>query len=249
MSNRPKKQTCKFGYDFAGDGVTTYNPTADGFTGDTDTGNILTSNTTYSSSIDTTSENWMGKVFGMTPKSRTAPVYNYMLFKNYASRSNAADTNLTVTAESQANAYSTIYAEKDAYEARTPWIVSQNLGSYLSSQTTRLFKFHTRSHGTSTNYQYKVAISNIKDASAVAGSDYGSFSVQIRRVDLDGTIHAQNSPYAKSGDKDLRPHIVEQFSNLTLDPNSPNFIARVIGDRYQKIDAFRQAQYDKMVKY
>jgi len=224
--------------DAAGDGVTTYNPTGDGFTGDTDTGNILTSNTTYSGSIDSTSEQWLGRTFGITPKSRNKPVYNYLLFKNYASRSYSADSSLSVAATTIDNNYKTIYSQKDAYEARTPWIVSQNLGSYKTQKTTRLFKFHTRSHGPSTSYQYKVAISNIKDASAVAGSDYGTFTVQIRRVDVDGTIHAQNTPYSRSGDKDLRPHIVEQWSNVTLDPNSPNFIARVIGDRYQKINEF-----------
>jgi len=212
--------------------------TADSYTSTT---NFTTGQTlpyTYSGSVDTTAENWVGSVFGFTPKSRVQPVYNYMLFKNYASRSFSADSSLTTAIQEASNDLSTAYLQKDAYEARTPWIVSQNLGSYLSSKTSRLFKFHTRSHGPSTNYQYKVGVFNIKDPDAVAGSDYGTFSVQIRRVDLDGTIHASNSPYKRSGDKDLRPHIVEQWSNLTLDPNSPNFIARVIGDRYQKIDEF-----------
>ena len=207
----------------------------------TSTTNFTTGQTlpyTYSGSIDTTAENWLGKVFGFTPKSRVEPVYNYMLFKNYASRSFSTDSTLTTAVATADNTQLTVYAQKDAYEARTPWIVSQNLGSYLSPKTTRLFKFHTRSHGPSTNYQYKIGILNIKDASAVAGSDYGSFSIQLRRVDVDGTIHTANSPYARSGDKDLRPHIVEQWNNLTLDPNSPNFIARVIGDRYQKVNAF-----------
>ena len=214
---------------------------ATGGTGYTSTTNFSTGQAlpyTYSGSIDTTAENWLGSVFGFTPKSRVQPVYNYMLFKNYASRSFSTDSTLTTAVTNDTNDLSTAYAQKDAYEARTPWIVSQNLGSYVSSKTTRLFKFHTRSHGPSTNYQYKVGILNIKDPSAVAGSDYGTFSIQIRRVDVDGTIHASNSPYKRSGDKDVRPHIVEQWNNLTLDPNSPNFIARVIGDRYQKIDEF-----------
>ena len=212
--------------------------TADSYTSTTNfsTGQALPY--TYSGSIDTTAENWLGSVFGFTPKSRVQPVYNYMLFKNYASRSFSQDSTLVTAVTNDTNDLSTAYAQKDAYEARTPWIVSQNLGSYVSSKTTRLFKFHTRSHGPSTNYQYKVGILNIKDPSAVAGSDYGTFSIQIRRVDVDGTIHASNSPYKRSGDKDVRPHIVEQWNNLTLDPNSPNFIARVIGDRYQKIDEF-----------
>ena len=215
-----------------------------GGTGYTNTTNFTTGQAldsthgfTYSGSIDTTAENWLGKVFGFTPKSRTQPVYNYMLFKNYASRSFSDDASLTTAVTNADNDLSTAYGALNAYEARTPFIVSQNLGSYKSPKTSRLFKFHTRSHGPSTNYQYKVAISNVKAPSSVAGSDYGTFSVAIRRVDLDGTVHASNSPYAKSSDKDLRPHIVEQWSNLTLDPNSPNFIARVIGDRYQSIDA------------
>ena len=192
---------------------------------------------TYSGSIDTTAENWLGKVFGFTPKSRIDPVYNYMLFNNYASRSFSEDSTLTTSVSNITDDFAFAYSSKNGYEARTPFIVSQNIGSYAAPKTTRLFKFHTRSHGTSCNYQYKVGISNIKDRSAVAGSDYGTFSVVVRRVDLDGTIHSANTPYAKSTDKDLRPHIVEQFNNVTLDPNSPNFIARVIGDRYQEIDA------------
>ena len=79
--------------------------------------------------------------------------------------------------------------------------------------------------------------SNIRAAGSVAGSDYGSFSLRLRRVDVDGTINAQLSPFPVSSDSDRRPEIIEQFNNLTLDPNSPNFIARVIGDRYQEIDA------------
>ena len=147
------------------------------------------------------------------------------------------DANLTVTATNIQDDFAFAYSSKNGYEARTPFIVSQNLGSYKAAKTTRLFRFHTRSHGASCNYQYKVAISNVKAPNAVAGSDYGTFSIAIRRVDLDGTIHSANTPYGKSTDKDLRPHIVEQYNNVTLDPNSPNFIARVIGDRYQEIDA------------
>ena len=192
---------------------------------------------TYSGSVDTTAENWFGKIFGFSPKSRIDPVYNYMLFNNYASRSFSQDSTLATSVTNANNALATAYGAKDAYEARTPFIVSQNLGTYASPKTTRLFRIHTRSHGSSCNYQYKVAISNIKSPDAVAGSDYGTFSLQLRRVDLTNTIHAANSPYAKSSDRDLSPHIVEQYNNLTLDPNSPNFIARVIGDRYQSVDA------------
>ena len=212
--------------------------TADSYAATTNFSTGQTLPFTYSGSVDTTAENWFGKVFGFSPKSRIQPVYNYMLFNNYASRSLSADSSLTTAVTNDAsNDLSTAYGANNAYEARTPFIVSQNLGTYKVPKTTRLFKIHTRSHGSCENYAYKIAISNIKDGSAVAGSDYGTFSLALRRVDLEGTIHSANSPYAKSGDKDLRPHIIEQWNNLTLDPNSPNFIARVIGDRYQSVDA------------
>ena len=44
---------------------------------------------------------------------------------------------------------------------------------------------------------------------------YGSFGLQVRLM----------------GDNDTNPQIVEQFSNLNLNPNSSGFIARVIGDK------------------
>jgi len=45
-----------------------------------------------------------------------------------------------------------------------------------------------------------------------------------------------NSPYT-SNDTDSSPDRVEQFLNVNLDPDSPRYIARVIGDRYQTLDS------------
>ena len=39
------------------------------------------------------------------------------------------------------------------------------------------------------------------------------------------------------GDTENRPNYVETYQNLTLDPTSPNYIARAIGDRYSYITA------------
>jgi len=38
-------------------------------------------------------------------------------------------------------------------------------------------------------------------------------------------------------DSDIRPNLVETFQGVNLDPNSPNFIARVIGDKYITVDS------------
>ena len=202
-----------------------------------------TGETAYSMSLNESSQFYLPKVFGKTPKDRKKPMYAYLFFGTEASRSMASSsavnsavggwTSVTATGRKTvawATAYST---NKDELEGRTPFITSQKVGG----KTTNLFKIHRRSHGSATNYEFKVAIDNIRAAGTVAGSDYGSFSLRLRRVDVDGTINSQLSPFPVSADQDRRPDIIEQWNNLTLDPDSPNFIARVIGDKYQAIDA------------
>ena len=69
-------------------------------------------------------------------------------------------------------------------------------------------------------HNLKLKLSNVKLAGQVAGSDYGSFTLTLR----------------KFSDTDKRPVIVEQYNNLNLDPTSANFVARIIGDRYNYIN-------------
>ena len=54
------------------------------------------------------------------------------------------------------------------------------------------------------------------------GSDFGTFSIQVR-------VH--------NPDKSDDDNILEQYDNLTLDPDSSNFVVKRIGDRYTVIDA------------
>lgn len=109
--------------------------------------------------------------------------------------------------------------------ASTPWILSQGMAPWGAVAGTgvknkfKLFKVHTLSDGTSTNKQYKVEISNVKLSGTVPGSNWGSFTLSVR----------------KYSDTDSKPQYLEIFQNLTLDPDSSNFIARRIGDRYNYI--------------
>ena len=64
--------------------------------------------------------------------------------------------------------------------------------------------------GTENNFQYEIANVN---------QNKGTFTLLIRRGD--DTIN--------------RKVILEQYNNLTLDPNSPNYIARAIGDQVQTL--------------
>ena len=105
--------------------------------------------------------------------------------------------------------------------AYTPWVVSQQISPWNGGTPHRfpLFQFATMADGTYTNQLFKIEISNVKLAGTVAGSDWGTFDVLVR----------------KYSDTDKRPNILEQFIGCTLDPNSPQFIGRVIGDRYNYI--------------
>jgi hypothetical protein len=93
--------------------------------------------------------------------------------------------------------------------AKTPAIISQPFGS----QEFDLMHFESLSDGSSGNMDVKVSIANIK-ASLDPKQPYGTFEVQVRKL----------------RDLDTDPEIVESYPGCSLDPNSENFVARVIGD-------------------
>jgi hypothetical protein len=97
-------------------------------------------------------------------------------------------------------------------EAVTPWIVSQNMSNQYSS----LFKVHTLGDGIAANTDLKVGVFDVQQADEVTNSDYGKFSLVIRRF----------------SDTDARPETLETFNNATLDPDSVNYLPRLVGDRW-----------------
>ena len=122
------------------------------------------------------------------------------------------------------------YAFAQGFQAAaTPMITSQKIGTAVKD----LFEFYTLSHGTSVNTEVKVGIKDIRTAAEVADPNgYGTFTIEVRRVN---TANIPNSPYS-SNDTDRQPDIIETFNNVNLDPTSPKYISRVIGDRYSTID-------------
>jgi len=104
--------------------------------------------------------------------------------------------------------------------ASTPFIVSQKVAS-VNGTTSRyeLFQLMTLSDGTNTNTQYKIEINDVRLAGTVPGSDWGTFTLGVRDFN----------------DTDKRPKYLEIYTNLSLDPDSANFVARRIGDRYNFI--------------
>ncbi len=106
-------------------------------------------------------------------------------------------------------------------EARTGWFIGQDLtgdkDAFIASALPKLFKLKGLGHGSWLNENVKVSIEKIR-VSNTTTSDYGTFSVVLRN----------------SMDTDNKRQVLERFDNLNLDPTSPNFIARRIGDQYQK---------------
>tara|TARA_Y100000004_G_scaffold123513_1_gene138857 strand:+ start:1 stop:2415 length:2415 start_codon:yes stop_codon:yes gene_type:complete len=187
---------------------------------------------TYSLSFTTSSANFIDKVISSDPQStksgaNTSSVYVYKVFKQKASTLNsAASASVTVgnagnnrlnfegstTFDSSGNA-GTWTGNKDYQFGQSPIIQSQ----LINSTRYPLFRIYTRSHGTDVNTTYKTKILDIKPDTDIAGSDFGTFSIQV----------------IKHGDE----IILEQYDNLTLDPASPNFFAKRIGDRHIEIDS------------
>jgi hypothetical protein len=193
-----------------------------GFTTDTSafTNAISENGVAYSASINPNSSAFIGDLYGYNPYG-THAVYNYVMFAKQASASLAADPTTTLILET-GSAASWDFTN-DYLEAFTPYITSQKIGA----SATNLFRFATLSHGIHSNYEVKVGIANVRPAGTIAGSEYGDFDVIVRYVDQ---TKVYNSPFTTE-DEDLRPNVVESFK-CNLDPNSPKYIARVIGDRY-----------------
>lgn len=203
---------------------------------------------TYQFSINPASVKYITNVFGnkatagdpdkYVTGTKKEAAYLYKLFENemaavaaspeswYISGSFLPDTKFAGEPLKFVDAYSLDLNNGDSgfglTNASTPWIVSQAISSWDGGSDSRfnLFKAHTLSDGTNTNTSYKIEISKVKLAGTVAGSDWGSFTLTVR----------------KYSDTDKKPVILEQFNNLNLDPDSSNYIARRIGDRYDYID-------------
>jgi len=222
---------------------------ASSITGDWDSFTLTVSGSdvsaeTYSLSFNTSSANFVTEVISENPQSSKSgntdsSVYVYKVFKRaaHATASYTAGTkpNASIVVDSDGlDFYSGVTGIDDLGNA-TSWTGNQAYNTartpYINSQgpnKTNLFRIYTRSHGDDINKSYKIGILNIKPAADIAGSDFGTFSIQVR-------VH---SPGGLDDD-----NIVEQFDALTFDKTSPDFFAKRIGDRHVTIDSNGKLTY------
>ena len=165
-------------------------------------------------SFDTGSDNYITKVFGSDPQTTNTNVFGYKEYKHYVS-SYGFDANVSCSAASASAGEDFTH---DYAVASTPYIISQLSGGGRKN----LFKVNTRSHGSDVNDNFKVCIADLTAAGNVPGSDYGSFSLKVLK----------NNP----GETDDGT-VLEEYTNLSFDPDSKQFAPRQIGDRYVTIDS------------
>ena len=128
-----------------------------------------------------------------------------------------------------------------ATPAQTGWFIAQDLtsatGSYQADLQTRLFRLISHDSGEWEQKNFKISIADIK-ASTNQSDPYGTFTVLVRRAQ----------------DSDNAIQVVERFTGCNLNPFSPNYISKKIGDKYQTWDdterRFREyGNYTNQSKY
>ena len=194
--------------------------------------------TQHALSFDTGSEQFITNVLPTTPDATTSAdgttvgAYVYKVFKHTAmvvSQSVGAPDTIVVSngsntldfqsgangLDARGNSGDTEWTgNKDYQYARTPWI----LGQLNGTTRTKLFRIYSRSHGTNVNSEFKVCFSNIRPASDFPNSNFGTFNIEVRKNASDDFV-------------------MESFNDLTIDPSSPNYFAKRIGDMHVTVDS------------
>jgi hypothetical protein len=107
--------------------------------------------------------------------------------------------------------------------AKTPWIVSQKFGS----DSYKLFRLHSLDDGEIGGTQYRLLISDLR---YVNDATYGSFTLSLERL----------------GTNPVEGDVIASWKKLSLDPDSRNYIARVIGDQYLYYDFDRDDEKQRL---
>ena len=174
------------------------------------------------------STSFITKVIGSAPLSTTTtPAYVYAVYPNALAQ---AGSGVSITASLSSLSLLNQYSN-----ATTPWIRSQTIGGAKYN----LFKLHTLNDGTNANTDIKVSVVGVVPSGSSEDSPYGKFSIFVRDIN----------------DTDDTPSLLEpSWDNLTLDPNSPNYIARVLGNSAPFYDVstgetYYQGDYPNKSKY
>lgn len=160
-------------------------------------------------SLNRNDQNYIGKILNTDPTQYTTQKHYVEAVYDFASKTPTVGN--AFFAAQLPNSATTL---TDGFiTGSTTTIISQPFGS----NEYNLFGLGSIFAGDSANTEIKVTISNIRKSINSSVTEFGSFTLQVR----------------KFYDNDKQQEILETFSNLTLDPNDKNYICKRIGDRYQ----------------
>ncbi len=183
---------------------------------------VLNTNPTLTNSalVDSTSASqkkyWLGQTFEREVSNKITSSAQYgmilRLGRSTSDISNAGDYKFSSQAARSGWFFSQDIRSTAANTGDTSKNIPQPMYDPASlSGVTRLFRLHGLSAGEDVHRNFKVCIEDIKYSSN-DNTPYGSFTLAIRDI--------------KDSDNSVR--YVERYTNLSLDPNSPNYIAKQI---------------------
>jgi len=119
--------------------------------------------------------------------------------------------------------------EDPVTRAETGWFISQDpsaaTGSFQAPAQQKLFKFKALPAGGAWDQQnIKISLTDIAYSNNEEADPYGSFTILIR----------------DAKDSDAEMNILEAYTAVNLNPNSPNFISRRIGDKDRTWDSVKR---------
>jgi hypothetical protein len=186
----------------------------------------------FSASLDPASSNYIGKILNTDPEKFNTE--EHLLYADFpveaellsiATESGAVailsgSSNTSTDAGDTSVSFRDLFGRFDTRYTtpKTTKFISQPYGQLEYD----LFHFEAIDDGAYANTKFKVSIVDLKK-SANQTDPFGTFSVVVRSFD----------------DTDTAPKILERFSNVSLNPQAENYIAKQIGDKkvYYNFDA------------
>lgn len=167
----------------------------------------LITNSGYTVSLDETRDDYIVKILGKSPEV-TSGNPNFYVERIYPHFVREATARQEISGINPQIVYSTEGAYEDFEDsytnAITPWIVSRVIGANVR----RLFRIQTISDGDSASNEVKISIANIDIVNY-------TFDLIVRNYfDTDATASST---------------ALERWSNVSLNPEQPNYIAKIIG--------------------
>lgn len=151
---------------------------------------------------------------------------------NYLGDSTKQDIAFVLNSAEAHNSGTTVVPNYEGFEDRfqtafSPWVVSQKFGDPTG---VNLFKVHARDDGAYANTKVKISVRNITPSTDPT-SEYGTFDLFVREF----------------SDTDENQVVLEAFVGLSVNPNSPKFFGKMIGDMRTYYDFDREAGAQKLV--